>query len=119
MVSAAAVAYCSLHVWTNQGQICEVHRGALAHAHKTTGLSPHRLPCRGNPGILLYTKDMMYATTDGALGAFAAGTQRHGWCSALLKRGLRGTAPIIRFQVTVYVISCKSRCHAICRSELA
>ena len=83
-LSAAAVADCSRHVWTNQGQICEAHRGALAHAHKTTGLSPHRLPCRGNPGILLYTKDMMSATTDGALGAFAAGTQRHGWCSALL-----------------------------------
>ena len=28
---------------------------ALAHAHKTTGLSPHRLPCRGNPGILSHT----------------------------------------------------------------
>jgi len=41
-----------------QGQECEVHRGALAHAHKRTGLSPHRLPCCGNPGILLYANDM-------------------------------------------------------------
>jgi len=26
-LSAAAVADCSRHVWTNQGQICEAHRG--------------------------------------------------------------------------------------------
>ena len=88
MVSAAAVAYCSLHVWTNQGQICEVHRGALVVTHtRQLALAPIGCPV-AEPGcrILLYayTKDMMSATTDGALGAFAAGTQRHGWCSALL-----------------------------------
>ena len=30
-------------------------------------------------------------------------------CSALLKRGLRDTAPIVGFRVTVYVMSRKSR----------
>ena len=46
-LSAAAVADCSRHVWTNQGQICEAHRGALAHAHKTTGLSLISYPVAG------------------------------------------------------------------------
>ena len=64
----------------SKGQECEVHRGALAHAHKRTGRSPHRLPCCGNPGILL----AMLLEQSPVLPATMAGTRSvlpsdHGW----------------------------------------
>ena len=73
---------------------------ALAHVRKTIDRSPHRLPSCGNPGILLYANDMTSASAlaGEALGAVAASTQRHGWCSES-HSGLRGTVPIIRFRI--------------------
>ena len=70
----------------SKGKEAKYTEDALAHAHKTIGRSPHRLPSFGNPGILLYANDMTSASAMAgeALGAVAAGTQRHGWCSELL-----------------------------------
>ena len=92
----------------SKGQECEVHRGALAHAHKRTGRSPHRLPCCGNPGILL----AMLLEQSPVLPATMAGTRSvlpsdHGWFENDLRLTWHG--PYNRFVVTVYVMSRMSR----------
>ena len=105
-----------------QGQQCEVHRDSLAHAHKTIGRSPHRLPSRGNPGILLYANDMTSASASGrhTLGAGATGISVQLIGSS---RSPTSSVPIIRFRIGPEMTRLTSRhadqgSYAICRAEL-
>ena len=71
-VSAAAVADCYHRVWTNHGQICEVHRVILLLTHtRPLALAPTGCPAAGTR--VFNTKDVRSATTGGALGAFGLG----------------------------------------------
>ena len=107
---------------SQQGQQCEVHRDSLAHAHKTIGRRPHRLPSRGNPGILLYVNDMTSASASGrhTLGASATGISVQLTGSS---RSPTSSVPIIRFQIGPEMTRLTSRhadqgSYAICRAEL-
>jgi len=83
------------------------HTGVLLLTHtRQLALAPIGCPVAG-------TRVFCYILKTWGLPQLAelSETQRHGWCSVLLNVA-------IRFRVTVYVMSRKSRYHAICRSEL-